>query len=147
MAPVSESIQIARPPEDVFAYIADLSRHGEWQSQIQEIKVETEGPTRVGTRSREKRKAPGFPAVWATYEITAFDAPRSSTFRGIDGPVRVVGTVTVVPAEGGSRVSLELDLVGHGFGKLFAPMARSQMRKQVPLDQQQLKERLESQSG
>ena len=146
MAPFTASIQIARPPEDVFAYIADLSRHGEWQSQIQEIKVETVGPTRVGSRSREKRKAPGFPAAWATYEITAFDPPRSASFRGIDGPVRVVGTVTVSPADGGSKVGIEIDLVGHGIGKLFAPMARGQLRKQVPADHQRLKERLESAS-
>ena len=147
MAPFAASIRIARPAEEVFAYIADLSRHGEWQSQIQEIKVETEGPTRVGSRSREKRKASGFPAIWATYEITAFDPPRSVTFHGIDGPVRVVGTATVSPADGGSTVSLEIDIVPHGIGRLFASMVRKQMRKEVPADQQRLKERLEAQTA
>ena len=59
MTPITASIEIARPPEAVFAYIDDLSRHGEWQAQLREVKVETEGPTRVGSRAREKRKVPG----------------------------------------------------------------------------------------
>ena len=126
--------------------MSTLARHDEWQSQIQEITVETEGPTRVGSRSREKRKPPFGPAVKATYEITRFEPPRLASFQGVDGPVRVAGTVTVEPAAEGSRVSLEIDARGHGFGKLLLPLVRKELRKQVPLDQQRLKERLESQS-
>ena len=31
MAPITESVEISRSPEDVFAYLDDLARHGEWQ--------------------------------------------------------------------------------------------------------------------
>jgi len=143
MAPITASIEIARSPEDVFAYLDDLARHGEWQAQIQEVHVETEGSTRVGSRAREKRKVPGGVREM-TYEITAHDPPRTASFRGIDGPVRVVGTVTVAPAGGGSRVSVDLDFEGRWLGKLLLPMVRSQARKEVPRNQQRLKERLES---
>ena len=107
--------------------------------------VLTEGPTRVGTRARDKRKVPGGVRD-ITYEITAHDPPRSASFRGIDGPVRVVGTVTVTPMNGGSRLSLTLDFEGRGLGKLLLPLVRSQARKEVPQDQQRLKERLEAQA-
>jgi uncharacterized protein YndB with AHSA1/START domain len=146
MAPITASIEIARPPEAVFAYIDDLSRHGEWQGQIQEVKVETEGPTRVGSRAREKRQVPGGVREM-TYEITEHEPPRRASFRGIDGPVRVVGTVTVSPVDGGSRLSLELDFEGHGLGKLLLPLVRKQARKEVPQNQQRLKQRLEEQPG
>jgi uncharacterized membrane protein len=144
MAPITESIDISRPPEEVFAYVDDLSRHGEWQEQIQQTEVLTEGPTRVGSRARDRRKVPGGVRE-ITYEITAHDPPSSASFRGVDGPVRVVGTMTVTPSGGGSRVSLDLDFEGRGLlGKLLVPMVRSQARKQVPRDQQRLKERLEA---
>ena len=42
------------------------------------------------------------------------------------------------------RVTIELDFEGHGVGKLLRPLVVSQARKQVPKNQQQLKERLES---
>jgi hypothetical protein len=38
----------------------------------------------------------------------------------------------------------ELDLEGHGIGKLLAPLALRQAAKQVPVDQEKLKELLES---
>ncbi|MDX6669563.1 MAG: hypothetical protein QOK04_2943 [Solirubrobacteraceae bacterium] len=142
---IVESIEIARRPEDVFAYLDQLDRHGEWQEQIIDTKLPQEGPTQVGTRAIDTRNVPGGPRE-ITYEVTEHDPPRMTAFRGIDGPVRVVGKATVEPVgDGGhSRVTIELDFKGHGFGKLVAPMARRQARKQVPKDQLSLKERLES---
>jgi hypothetical protein len=37
----------------------------------------------------------------------------------------------------------ELDLRGHGIGKLFAPLALRQAAKQMPVDHKKLKELLE----
>jgi uncharacterized protein YndB with AHSA1/START domain len=147
MGKLVESIEIARSPDDVFAYIDDVERHGEWQAQIVSSRRETEGPTRVGTRVTDIRKMPGRTQP-VTYEITEHDPPRRASFRGVNGPVRPVGTVTVEPAgEGRSKVTLELDLQGHGLlGVFVAPLASRQARKEVPADQQQLKKRLETSS-
>jgi len=145
MAAIRESFEIARSPEDVFAYLNALDRHGEWQEQIVSVKVDGEGPARVGTRVTETRRMGGR-VMTMTYEVTEQSPPRSFAFRGLDGPVRVVGKGLVEPVDDGSRsrVTIELDLVGHGFGRLLAPLAVGQARKQVPKDQQRLKERLES---
>ena len=145
MTAIKESIEISRRPEDVFAYIDDLARHGEWQESIVSSHVGTDGPTRVGSRATEVRRM-GSREQTMTYEVTEHDPPRVFAFRGTDGPVRVIGRGTVEPAGDGSssRVTIELDFAGHGFGKLLAPLARSQARKQVPKDHQRLKERLES---
>jgi uncharacterized protein YndB with AHSA1/START domain len=145
MAPITHSIEIARPPEEVFAYVDQLERHGEWQNTIISSKRETEGPTRVGSRATDTRKVPGRTQD-VTYEITEHDPPRKASFRGVNGPVRPVGTFTVEPVgEGSSRATIEIDLQGHGLlGLVFAPLARSQARKEIPQDHQRLKERLES---
>ena len=145
MAAIRESIEISRRPEDVFAYLDDLARHGEWQEQIVSVHVDTEGPTRVGTRATETRKIGGHEQTM-TYEVTEHDPPRSFAFRGLDGPIRASGKGTVEPVGGGSRsrVSIDLELTGHGLGKLLLPLAAGQARKQVPKDHKRLKERLES---
>jgi uncharacterized membrane protein len=145
MSAIVQSIEINRSAEDVFAYLDDLARHSEWQSQIVSTTVETEGSTRVGTRATDVRQVPGGKQAFS-YEITEHDPPRRASFRGVNGPVRPVGTVTVEPTgEGRSQVTLELDLQGHGFlGLIVGPLARSQARKQVPEDQKRLKEKLES---
>ena len=144
MASINNSIEIARSPNDVFAYLDKLDRHGEWQDEIVSAKVDTEGPVRVGTRVTEVRKVPGGKRP-ITYEITAHDPPRTSSFRGTNGPIRVVGTVTVEPAgEGRSRVTIDLDFEGHGFGKVLLPLVRRDARKRVPANQAKLKARLEA---
>jgi uncharacterized membrane protein len=147
MAPIVESIEIDRRPEDVFAYVDDLGRHGEWQEQIVSVRVETDGPTRVGTRATDKRKLPGGTRE-ITYEITEHDPPRRSSFRGDNGPVRPVGTVTVEPLDGGARskLTLEFELKGRGLGVLFARLARANARKEIPKSHRRLKEILERQS-
>jgi uncharacterized membrane protein len=144
VAAITASIEIARTPEEVFAYIDDLGRHGEWQEAIEQVTVLTEGPTRVGSRARERRRVPGGAREF-TYEITEHDPPRRASFRGLDGPIRPAGTVTVTPSgEGHSRVTLELDFKVYGLGLLLAPLVRREARMRVPRDQQRLKERLES---
>lgn len=144
MAPIVESIEINRSPGDVFAYVDDLGRHGEWQDGIVSTEVETDGPTRIGTRATDKRRMPGGTRD-ITYEITAHDPPGKSSFRGINGPIRPLGTITVEPLDGGTRskLTLELDLNGHGLGVLFAPLARAGARKDIPKSHQRLKEILE----
>jgi uncharacterized membrane protein len=146
MAPIVESIDIARPPAEVFAYLDQLERHGEWQQAIVSTQVETGSPIGVGTRASDKRRMPGGMTTTVRYEILEHDPPRRTRFRGVNGPVRVAGVVTVEPLDAGaaSRVTIELDFHGNGVGKLLAPLARSQAAKQVPSDQRRLKERLEA---
>ena len=141
---ITHSIEINRPAEEVFAYLDQVDRHNEWQGQLVSTTIETDGPMRVGTRVVERRNVPGgardFP-----YEITEHAPPRKASFRGTAGLIRPVGTYTVDPiGESSSRMDSELDLEGHGIGKLFAPLALRQAAKQVPLDHEKFKELLES---
>ena len=141
---IKHSIVIDRPAGEVFAYLDQLDRHGEWQDSLLSAKVETEGPTRVGTRVVERRKVPGG-ARDIPYEITEHEPPRKASFRGTGGPVRPVGTVTVDPVgESSSRVTTQLELEGHGIGKLFAIFARRQAAKELPESHKKFKELLES---
>jgi uncharacterized membrane protein len=146
MAPINDSVEIDRSPADVFAYLDQLDRHGEWQKTIVSSKTLTEGPVGVGSRATDTRRVPGGMKQDITYQIVEYDSPRRMRFEGVSGPVRPFGTVTVEPLGGGtrSRVSLELDFTGRGIGKLFAPLVRRQAAKEVPGDQLLLKQRLEA---
>jgi len=146
MAPITETIEINRRPEDVFAYLDDVERHGEWQDQIVDVEPQGDQPMGVGKRVRETRRVPGGNRSM-TYEITEHDPPRQSSFRVLDGPIRAVGTVSVEPIGDGSRTKLtiRIDFEGHGIaGKVLLPVAKTQARKQIPKDQARMKELLES---
>lgn len=146
MAAIIESVEIHRAPAEVFAYLDDLERHGEWQQGIVSTRIVTPPPVRVGTRASDTRRVPGGMKMTVTYEIVEHDPPRRSRFEGVNGPVRVAGAINVEPMGDGTRcrLTLELDFKGRGIGRLMAPMARRQAAKQVPADQRRLKERLET---
>jgi uncharacterized protein YndB with AHSA1/START domain len=145
MAPIVSSIEIARRPEEVFAYVTDASRLAEWQESVVSSRVEGAGPPSVGTRASVTRRVGPIERPM-TAELTELVPPTSWAVRGIDGPVRGNVKGTIAPLDGErSRVTLELELVGHGIGKLLVPLiARPQARKEVPTNLQNLKERLES---
>jgi hypothetical protein len=146
MAPITESIEINRRPEEVFAYLDDVERHGEWQEQIVDVQPQGDQPMGVGKQVQETRRVPGGDRKM-TYEITEYDPPRQSSFRVLDGPIRAVGTVSVAPVGDTSRskVTITIDFKGHGLaGKVLLPVAKAQARKQIPKDQARMKELLES---
>lgn len=143
---IKSSIQINRKPKDVFAYIAQLDKHGEWQEAIISSKKVPKGPTRVGTRNTELRKMPGGPRE-VTSEVIEYDPPKRISAKGVDdGPMHALITINVKPVHNGqhSEVTFELELTGRGIGKLFAIFARRKSKKQVPKDLLSLKQRLES---
>jgi uncharacterized protein YndB with AHSA1/START domain len=146
VAPITESIEINRRPEEVFAYLDDVERHGEWQGQIVDVQPQGDQPMGVGKRVRETRRVPGGDRSM-TYEITEHDPPRQSSFRVLDGPIRAVGTVSIEPLGDGSRsrLTITIDFQGHGLaGKVLLPVAKGQARKQIPKDQAKMKALLES---
>ncbi len=147
MTPITGTIEISRPPQDVFDYVGDPSRNGEWQSALVDVQVETEGPTKLGTTVKETRLVPGGKQSYH-YEITEWEPPRVSAFTVVDGPVRPKGSITFTPLDDGTRtrVDFEIEFHGHGFGKLIVPLAARDARKHVPNDLAALKARCESQN-
>jgi uncharacterized protein YndB with AHSA1/START domain len=142
---INATIEIGRPPQDVFAYVSDLARHPEWQDKLLAATVETEGTVRVGTRVKQARRVGGGTRSF-TLEVTEHDPPNRLGFRGIDGPVRPRGTITLEPLDGGQRTrySAQLDFEGQGLGLLLAPLVRRDARRQLPESLQRLKQKLEA---
>jgi uncharacterized protein YndB with AHSA1/START domain len=143
MAPIVNSIEIARRPEDVWAYLNDVSHLPEWQESA--VSARQEGGTGVGSKITVTRRV-GRGERTMTNEVTEANPPRSFAARGIDGPVRGNFTSTIEPVGDGSRsrVTMSLDFEGHGIGKLLVPfVVRPQVKKEVPGNLQKLKELLE----
>jgi uncharacterized protein YndB with AHSA1/START domain len=144
MAPITTTTEVARPPEEVFAYVTDPTRFVEWQKNVVSGHMDGDGPHGVGARCLTRRRI-GFAERPVISEITHIDPPRSWGVRSIDGPIRAIVDVTVGRVdERRSRVKIDLDFEGHGIGKILVPLAvRREARKEMPANLRRLKERLE----
>jgi uncharacterized protein YndB with AHSA1/START domain len=149
MPPIVSSIEIARPPEEVYAYVTDPERFPEWQDDVLRVRVEGGRPPGVGTRFTTTRRI-GRVQQRTVQEIAELTPPRSWSCRGVDGPFRPSAGITVEPLGDGtrSRVTFALDFEGHGIGKLLPlDVIRRMAAKTAPKSYRKLKERLEGGSG
>jgi uncharacterized protein YndB with AHSA1/START domain len=146
MAPVVSTVDVARPPEEVFRYVTDPSRFADWQEGVVSGHTEGDGVPGVGTRYTTVRRIRGEDQIF-TSEITEISPPRTWIMRGIDGPVRANVKVSVDPLNQAtaSRVTITVGFVGHGMGKLLVFFIVRQARKDALLNCRSLKDRLESQ--
>jgi uncharacterized protein YndB with AHSA1/START domain len=139
MAPLVSTIEIARPPEEVFAYVTDPSRFAEWQHDVVTVRILGDSRFTTTRRIRGAERT-------MTQQITRNDPPRSWAAQGIDGPVRPHATVTVEPIEDGtrSRVTFALDFEGRGLGVPLVPLVRRQAQNGAPASYRNLKKLLEA---
>jgi Polyketide cyclase / dehydrase and lipid transport len=145
MAPIVSSVDVTRPAGEAFAYVIDPSTMSEWQQGV--VRGHLDRPeTQVGSRCTTIRKIGGREREVVT-EITEYDPPHRWADRGVSGPIRAIVSVQVEPLSDGSRsrVTIKLDLTGHGIGKLLVPLVvRRQAAKEMPENMKRLKRRLEA---
>lgn len=146
MSAIKETIDISRRPEDVFSYVTDPSHITEWQESAVSATKLGDAPLAVGSKVRVTRRI-GRREMPMTMQVSELDPPRSWRFDGIDGPVRghVKGTIEPIADGERSRVTLALDFESHGIGKLLVPLVvRPNVRKEMPRNEQHLKDALEA---
>jgi len=126
------TIEIARTPEDVFAYLTDVANLPKWQSGVR-------AAVQSGDRIDETRSFLGR-EIHTTLEILESEPPRVFALKALDGPVRFTVTHELEPAGSGTRLTVvaEGDLPGFASG-IVAQQAKRQFRK----DFARLKEILE----
>ncbi|HZT85299.1 MAG TPA: SRPBCC family protein [Gaiellaceae bacterium] len=127
------TIEIARIPEDVFAYLTDVSNLPSWQAGVKSATL------REG-RVEESRSLLGR-ELRTTLEIVEEEAPRLFTLRALNSPVPFTVRHELEPAGDATRltVTAEGDVPGFAAG-LLARQAERQFRK----DFERLKRILES---
>jgi uncharacterized protein YndB with AHSA1/START domain len=145
MAEIVESIEIARRPVDVFSYVADPSHHPEWMQSVVSASREGDGPLTVGANVPATRRVGPWTLRYRE-EMVELDPPRTWANRGVGRiPVIAVANGTVEPLDDGkrSRVTISCEFQGRGIGKLLVPLLARRLAKQLPRDEQRLKQVLE----
>ena len=145
MSALTHTIEIDRPPDEVFAYASDPLRFTEWQADVVEVHFEGDGGREVGSRfTTTRRIGPNERTI--TQEITEVQPPHRFSAHGVEGPIRPHASIDVEPLDDGarSRVTFELDFEGHGFGKALVPAVRQLASRGAPESYRRLKERLEA---
>jgi hypothetical protein len=148
MAPITVSIDVDRPAEELFAYATDPSRFSEWQKGVVSGHMESGGTTQVGDRCVSTRRI-GRADRASTSTVTRYEPPRQWSVRGIDGPIRAMVDVVVEPRSATSaHLTISLEFEGHGIGRLLVPLlVTREARHEMPANLAALKARLEDEDA
>jgi carbon monoxide dehydrogenase subunit G len=137
------AVEIARPPAEVYAHLADPTRLAEWQADVEEVRDAPGGPLAAGATFTEVRTFLG-KRVESTLEAVVAEPGRELTLRTVSGPVQVSIQHLLDPSGDGTalRVVAEADpgkLLGLG-----APLVRRAAARRARADFERLKAVLEA---
>jgi uncharacterized protein YndB with AHSA1/START domain len=125
----SNTITIARPVGDVFAFLANAENDRQWRSGV--IEMTRAGGQGVGTTYRQVVAGPGGRRIDADIEITEFVPDQRIVFRTTKGPVRPTGTYDLRAQDGSTELTFRLTAKLSGLKTLMAPMVGKTMKAEV----------------
>jgi hypothetical protein len=130
------SVVIRRPVAEVFAYVTDMPRTGEWRTTVLEADaLEWEGSSAVGARFRAVTRVAARRWDWML-EVTRWDPPWSFAYAVVEGSVPMEVAYRLEQHAEGCRFTLEAatEPIGGAFGRLVVPVIASGMRREVRTD-------------
>jgi hypothetical protein len=121
----SSSVNILRPPEAVFEYLANIQDvQQEEGSPVLALELTTPGPPRLGSRYREVVRMLPFFKGEIFSEITAFERPRILEMAWMAPGMKGTDRYELAAVEGGTTLKHTKDTVCLGALRLMEPLMR-----------------------
>jgi uncharacterized membrane protein len=144
MITIEQSIIIARPIEEVFAYVSDQRNSPEWEDGVLEVRQTPESPVGVGTKITLVRAFLG-KRIEQHAEFVAYEPPVMFAFASISGP-STTGTNRFESTAEGTKVTIAFEMQAGGLFSLAEPLVARNLRRSVEAALGNLKDLLESQA-
>ncbi|MFC7202551.1 SRPBCC family protein [Haloferax namakaokahaiae] len=144
----SATVEVRRPIEDVFSYVADVEAMDEWVVGVGETRRVSGEETTVGTRY-ESTYTYGGRTQPMVLELTAIDAPHRLEMTAVEGPFPFDARLDLSETPQGTLVTNTIDNKPDGrftavMFTLFRPLMRWLMARQLRGELRELKARLEA---
>lgn len=131
MAHAENRTTINRPPQDVFAFLADGLNEPQWRSGVKEIALKSGSAGAVGALYSQTLTGPGGRSIPGDYEIKEAIPGELLRFQVVAGPARPTGEYRLQAADGGTEVRFTLDLQPKGLMRIMGPMIAKTMAAEV----------------
>ena len=138
-----ESVEIDRPPEEVFSYVANPENLPEWSNLVLEVRKDSEGQLQEGDRFSVVAKFLGR-RFETPFEVSAHEPSRRHSDRSMGGPFEQEYIYTFEETAGGkTRLTHVVEAEPGGFFRLVGPLLERAGSRQFRADLQILKDLLE----
>ena len=122
MKRVERTATIATPPDELFAYLADLENLDEWMAGIVSAEVTSPGEIGVGTTARVVR-ALGSQSVEAQLNVDEYEPPRHIVIGSEVSGVRIAASLDLEPLDGdATELRFAMEIRGSMLTRFMEPM-------------------------
>lgn len=118
------TVMIARPVEDVWAFMTDWSRAHEWMNGVDSIEPVGGKPVEEGSTIRFHARGAERSSI-----LVGWQPPRTMVLQSRQGGVTATYAYSIAPAGDGARVTLRADCAMRGAWKLLGPLIRFMMKR------------------
>ncbi len=141
MPSFTHSIDVPRPPEEVFPWLLEEDKVPKWTGDLE--RYEQQGPLAKGSRVSQTLSLAG--GLKLDLEITRYDPPRGAETRFETNGVNVTSAYALEPnGGGGTRLTQTLDAKAGSFtARLLIPVVQGRLETKITQDLERLREVLE----
>lgn len=137
MMEMRSRVEIARPPEEVFAVIADMARNPEWQNGMVSCEWTSPPPHTVGSTYDQVASFMGR-KILTSFVVTEHEPPSRIRIESVVSTFPLDITRTVDATATGSVVNATVRGEPGGLMKLLAPLMRRLAQRSIDADYQRL---------
>jgi carbon monoxide dehydrogenase subunit G len=124
------SLEIARPPEDVFALLADAERLPDWQSGTRSARAEPPGPLAAGARVHQEVTFLGRPAA-VDVDVVRAEPPKRLTLAIRRGPLPLTADHILEERGGRTLLTFRAETERGGLATIAGPLVRRRAEREL----------------
>lgn len=124
----AREIEVPKPADETFSYLADFTNAAEWDPGIAEARRLTPEPTVVGSRFEVIALFRGRRQRFE-YVVTEYEDGKRIALRGEGEKALSDDVITVTATAGGARIRYEADLRLKGVLRVAEPFLRSTVKR------------------
>ena|SRR5688572_15702260 len=145
MAAFKQETTIQRSPEDVFAYVSDMTKHGEWGGHDLVVQQTSSGPPGADAGATYSSTAQQFGTQRETQTVTEYVPGRRFVFEAKGGLGVARHVFELTPSGSGTHVAKSMELTKPSFlGRLMGFKIKGEQPKSLAEDLRRIKQKLES---
>jgi uncharacterized membrane protein len=143
MIKVNVSVNINKPHQDIFAYIANFENNPNWQGGMLKANFTSEGPLQKGSTYEQIATFLG-KKIYTTFEVIHFEEDHLIKINSLESSFPITVTRFVEPSPNGTKVSAIVEGDASKFFKVAQPLLKAMVKRSVTSDYKRLQKLLEN---
>jgi carbon monoxide dehydrogenase subunit G len=138
VASFSHTVEIPRPPEEVFPWLLEEDKVPRWTSHLESYTA-LDGALGTGSRVRQVLEVSGR-RIDVELELTGYDPPRGAETRFSTNGIEVINAYALEPAGAGTRLTQSVDAKPSGLtARMLVPVIQPRLEEKLTQDLERLR--------